>query len=95
MKYKYFPDYDGGFIATDDGQTQVCDFREGMGDSLGEIIADALSHGGKRPGSGRKPTGAKTVTRSLSMPEAAWQAFDSKCGNLARGEYLMRLMGFK
>jgi len=43
MKFKYYPDSNGGFIGSEDGQTQVCDFREGMGERYGEQIAAALS----------------------------------------------------
>ena len=41
--WQYFPDKEGGFIGTEDGQTQLCDFREGMGKKYGKAIADALN----------------------------------------------------
>jgi hypothetical protein len=43
MNFKYYPDNDGGFIATEDGQTQICDFRQGMGAKYGEALAYALN----------------------------------------------------
>ena len=43
MNFKYYPDNDGGFIATEDGQTQICDFRQGMGQKHGHQIAAALN----------------------------------------------------
>lgn len=43
MKWVYYPNYNGGFIGSEEGHTQVCDFREGMGDRFGHIIADALN----------------------------------------------------
>jgi len=42
MKLKYYPDADGGFIGTEDGQVQVCDFRKGMGEKYGEQMASVL-----------------------------------------------------
>jgi len=43
MNFKYYPDSQGGFIATEDGQTQICDFRQGMGEKHGHQIATALN----------------------------------------------------
>lgn len=43
MRAKYFPDYSGGFIGTEDGKIQICDFREGMGKKYGMKIADYLN----------------------------------------------------
>ena len=42
-KYVYYPDSDGGFIGSEDGQTQILDFRQGAGDVYGEIIASLLN----------------------------------------------------
>jgi hypothetical protein len=53
----------------------------------------AKKRGGKRPGSGRKPTGPKTLTRSLSLPAQVWQALDAKRGTDPRGVYVARAMG--
>lgn len=39
----YYPDRDGGFIGSIDGQTQICDFRQGMGERFGKQIANALN----------------------------------------------------
>lgn len=41
--WHYHPSNDGGFIGSEDGQTQVCDFREGMGEKYGQIIAEAMN----------------------------------------------------
>jgi len=41
MKLKYYRDAEGGFIGSEDGQTQVCDFREGMGDRFGEQFSES------------------------------------------------------
>lgn len=39
----YHWDRNGGFIGSEDGQTQMCDFREGMGPKYGELIAALLN----------------------------------------------------
>ncbi len=49
--------------------------------------------GGKRAGAGRKPTGKKTRTHSVSMPEKLWQAVDENRGSDPRGLYIARVMG--
>jgi hypothetical protein len=41
--WTYCPDSQGGFICSEDGQTQICDFREGMGDKYGPQLAAALN----------------------------------------------------
>lgn len=41
--WEYYPDYSGGFIGSEDLNLQICDFREGMGDIYGELIAKALN----------------------------------------------------
>jgi|GEM_PF-6932674 len=41
--WQYFPDSEGGFISSADGQTQICDFREGMGSKYGKTLASALN----------------------------------------------------
>jgi len=43
QKWAYHRDRDGGFIGREDAQTQLCYFREGMGDKYGEVIAEALN----------------------------------------------------
>lgn len=50
------------------------------------------THGGKRPGSGRKPTGSKTLTRSLSMPPETWEELDARRGSQPRGKFVASLM---
>jgi hypothetical protein len=50
--------------------------------------------GGKRPGSGRKPTGKKTVTRSVSMPPEVWAALDAARGGHSRGRWIAGLFAY-
>jgi hypothetical protein len=49
-------------------------------------------HGGKRQNAGRKPPVSPTVTKSISMPEIVWMAFDEQRKGLSRGAYLLWLL---
>ncbi len=54
------------------------------------------THGGKRPGSGRKPTGKPpAVTRSVSMPEVAWNVLDAARGEQSRGGFIAKKLNLK
>jgi hypothetical protein len=44
ITWQYCPDHEGGFICSEDGQNQICDFREGMGDKYGPMLAAALNN---------------------------------------------------
>lgn len=43
QRWAYHRDATGGFIGSEDGQTQICDFRSGMGDTWGDFIAHAMN----------------------------------------------------
>lgn len=43
ITWKYYPDHSGGFIGSEDFDLQICDFRDGMGDIYGELIAEFLN----------------------------------------------------
>ena len=51
------------------------------------------THGGKRKNAGRKPTGKRTVTRSISMPPEAWQRLDTQRGSIPRGKWIAAKLG--
>jgi len=54
---------------------------------------DHRTHGGKRPGAGRKPgkgTGRKAITVSVSLMPDQVEIVDSKRGELTRGKWIVR-----
>lgn len=51
------------------------------------------THGGKRPGSGRKATGPTMTKKTIALPESAWHAFDERRGKMTRTSYLLAIMG--
>jgi hypothetical protein len=53
------------------------------------------THGGKRPGAGRKAPHGKQVTRSVSMPADAWRRFDEQRGTVSRGRWLAQMIDSK
>ena len=53
------------------------------------------THGGNRPGAGRKPTGKTTVSRTVSMPARTWAALDDARGAQPRGIFIAGMMAKK
>jgi len=46
------------------------------------------SHGGKRLGSGRKPTGRKSESKSISLLKEQWDKVDKLRGVTSRGKWI-------
>ena len=51
------------------------------------------THGGNRPGAGRKATGKTTVSRTVSMPGETWAALDDARGAQPRGVFIAGKLG--
>lgn len=47
-----------------------------------------MKRGGKREGAGRPKTGRTVVTRSVSMPQEAWDKLDALRGEKSRGQWI-------
>jgi len=53
------------------------------------------THGGKRPGAGRKKgtgKGRTAITKSISMSREAWDMIDRARGAKSRGKYLTSIL---
>jgi hypothetical protein len=50
------------------------------------------THGGKRQNAGRKPGAVPTVSKSISMPETSWRAFDAQRKGIPRGKHLAAML---
>jgi hypothetical protein len=53
------------------------------------------THGGKRPGAGRKAPDGPQVTKSIAMPADAWRRFDEQRGAVSRGRWLAGMLDSK
>lgn len=61
--------------------------------SKGASKKKPVTHGGRRPGSGRKPVSREAVTTSsVNLPPSVWALLDDLRGTLTRSEYLLSLI---
>jgi len=80
MKYCHCPKQEGKRVASD------C---EDCGGVVSAFVKSTHGSGSQR---GRPPTGRKSITRSVSMPEPEWTELDRQRGNLSRGKWIAEMM---